>query len=592
MNASEQEREMMPAGKPSSHRVVRVLPDVPAIDKLFDYVVPDRIDPDTVTVGTMVRIELHGRRVGGWVVADRVEPPPGVELKPVAKVTGYGPTPDVIDLARWAAHRWYGRVATLLTTASPPRAVVGLPTPEVASSMVAQGLPDELIDGAFDGGTRVIQLPPGDDVYGLCLAAVARGNALIVAPSVAEARHLRLRLRRSGVAASLVPDEWARAAVGGTVIGARASVFAPVDDLAAVLVIDEHDEVHQEERMPTWNARDVAVERARRAGVPCVLVSPAPSLEAREHGSVAGPSRRRERDGWPLVEVIDRRADDPTRGGLFPEKLVPWLRREGRVVCVLNRTGRSRLLACARCGELVRSSDGREPMVMVDQDLVAPRSGESRPSVCAECGATALKNLRLGITRAREELEALLGEQVVEVSGATAGSDLPEARVYIGTEAVLHQVPDAAVVAFLDFDQELLAPRYRAGEQALGLIVRAARLLGGRQQGGRLVVLTRQPRHVVIQAALHADPSRVAASEAETRRLLGLPPFGVMAQVSGASGPSFIEALGSPLGVEVQGPSDDAWLLRAPDHATLADALAAVRRPSGRFRVEVDPLRV
>ncbi len=82
------------------------------------------------------------------------------------------------------------------------------------------------------------------------------------------------------------------------------------------------------------------------------------------------------------------------------------------------------------------------------------------------------------------------------------------------------------------------------------------------------------------------------ASEAETRRLLGLPPFGAMAQVSGASGPAFIEALGSPLGVEVQGPSDGAWLLRAPDHATLADALAVVRRPSGRFRVEVDPLRV
>ncbi|MCP5028842.1 MAG: hypothetical protein GY929_21425 [Actinomycetia bacterium] len=589
MSDSEPQRE---ASQPLAPRVVRVLPDVAAIDKEFDYIVPDRIDAGTVSVGTMVRIELHGRRVGGWVVADGVEPPPGVELKPIAKVTGHGPTAEVIDLARWAAHRWYGRLATVLTTASPPRAVVGLPAPDSAPPVVAQGPADELISGAFDGKIRVVQLPPGDDVYGLCLAAAACGNALIVAPGVVEARHLRLRLRRSGVAASLVPDEWARAAVGGTVIGARASVFAPVADLAAVLVIDEHDEVHQEERMPTWNARDVAVERARRAGVPCVLVSPTPSLEAREQGPVVAPSRRRERDGWPLVEVIDRRADDPTRGGLFPEKLVPWLRREGRIVCVLNRTGRSRLLACTRCGELVRSTDGREPMIMLDDELIGPRSGERRPPLCSACGATALKNLRLGITRAREELQALLAEPVVEVSGTTAGTDLVDARVYIGTEAVLHQVPDAAVVVFLDFDQELLAPRYRAAEEALGLIVRAARLLGGRRQGGRLVLLTRQPRHVVIQSALHADPGKVAVSEAATRHLLGLPPFVVMAQVSGASGGAFIEGLGSPLGVEIQGPSDGAWLVRSPDHTTLAAALAAVRRPSGRFRVEVDPLRV
>jgi primosomal protein N' (replication factor Y) (superfamily II helicase) len=65
-----------------------------------------------------------------------------------------------------------------------------------------------------------------------------------------------------------------------TVVGARAAAWAPAPDLAAVVVLDEHDEVWQEERVPTWHARDVAIERARRAGVPCVLVSPTPSLEA------------------------------------------------------------------------------------------------------------------------------------------------------------------------------------------------------------------------------------------------------------------------------------------------------------------------
>ncbi|MDQ2648218.1 MAG: hypothetical protein M3Z03_01545, partial [Actinomycetota bacterium] len=73
--------------------VVRVLPDVPAIDKTFDYLVPDPIR-DQVRVGDVVRIDLHGRRVGGWVVEVGATPPPGVELRPLAKRSGRGPTAD------------------------------------------------------------------------------------------------------------------------------------------------------------------------------------------------------------------------------------------------------------------------------------------------------------------------------------------------------------------------------------------------------------------------------------------------------------------------------------------------------------------
>ena len=96
--------------------MVRVLPDVAAIDKEFDYLVPPGV---AVSVGDMVRVDLHGRRVGGWVVAADVEPEPGMALRPLAKVSGRGPSPEVIDLAGWAAWRWAGRRASLLRTASP-----------------------------------------------------------------------------------------------------------------------------------------------------------------------------------------------------------------------------------------------------------------------------------------------------------------------------------------------------------------------------------------------------------------------------------------------------------------------------------------
>jgi primosomal protein N' (replication factor Y) len=157
---------------------------------------------------------------------------------------------------------------------------------------------------------------------------------------------------------------------------------------------------------------------------------------------------------------------------------------------------------------------------------------------------------------------------------------------------VLHQVPAADVVAFLDLDQELLAPRFRAAEQAIALLARGARLTGGRVGGGRLLVQTRLPRHEVLDAVLHADPGRLAATEWPRREMLRFPPAAALASISGPAAPAFVAALGRPAGIDVLGPSDGRWLLRAPNHAALCAALAATARPAGRLRVEVDPLRV
>jgi primosomal protein N' (replication factor Y) len=581
-------------------RVVRVLPDEAAIDKTFDYLVPDALG-DHVRVGTVVRVELHGRRVGGWVVEDDVEPPPGVTLRPIAKVTGWGPPPDVVDLASWAAWRWAGRRASLLGSATADRAVPALPRPDrapVASAVIGDELAERALRAPRPG--CVLRLPPATDPYPVALAAAVRGPALIIFPSVIAAQHAGRRLARAGIPVAVVPRDWAKARAGAvTVVGARAAAWAPVRDLSAVVVVDEHDETHQEERTPTWHARDVAIERARRARVPCVLVSPCPSLEALGWGRLLTPSRAEERDGWPALQVVDGRRDEPGRAGLFSESFVAAARRArsvGPVVCVLNRTGRARLLLCRSCGEVARCE--RCDAAVVEESagvLSCKRCGTERPLVCLQCGGAAFRRPRLGVSRAREELAALLGEEVTEVTGAQAGEALAPVGVYIGTEAVLHQVRAAALVAFLDFDQELLAPRYRAAEEALALIARAGRLVGGRRSAGRVLVQTRLPEHPVIRAALTADPARLAHAEADRRRTLRWPPYAALAEVSGAAAESYIERLGAPLGVEVRGPDDGRWLLRAPDHQLLCDALAGVERPpssAGRLRIAVDPLRV
>ena len=191
------------------------------------------------------------------------------------------------------------------------------------------------------------------------------------------------------------------------------------------------------------------------------------------------------------------------------------------------------------------------------------------------------------MTRAKEELEALVGEPVDEVTATSA--QVGQTRVVIGTEAVLHRQDQVEVVAFLDLDQDLLAPRQRAAEQTMALLARAARLLGPRDAGGLLVLQTRQPDHEVVRALLLGDPALVAVAERDRRRSAGIAPYGAQALVSGAGAKQFIEALGQPAGVRVLGPSDNRWLLRADEHEPLLDALMSTPRPNARLRIEVDP---
>jgi len=575
-----------------TQRIVRVLPDVPAIDKTFDYLVPDAIR-DQVRVGDVVRVVLHGRRVGGWIVAVDVEPPEGVELRPLGKRSGLGPTPELIDLAGWAAWRWAGRPASLLRTASPPRVVASLPSVPAAPGLPPTG---PLTGAALEHGRALLRLPPTADLGNVALAAASLGPALVLCPTQSAVDRVAARLRAAGAPVAVHPEGWARGAAGTTVVGTRAAAWAPVGGLAAVVVLDEHDEAHQQEQTPTWHARDVGIERARRADVPCVLTSPCPSLEALGWGRLFEPDRGRERGGWPVAEVVDRRVEEPGRTSLISDPLVRALRADARVVCVLNRTGRARLLACRSCGELARCAVCDASVEQPGDELRCRRCAAVRPPVCLHCGAGSFKNLRVGVARLREELEALVREPVGELTAAS--DDLPTTRVVVGTEAVLQRLHEADVCAFLDLDQELLAPRFRAAEQALALLARAARLVGasgpprGGRAAGRLLLQTRLPDHEVVQAALHADPARVAEAERARRELLALPPWSALAQVSGEAGPAFVEALPARGVLQPAQVGDGRWLVRAPDHGTLCDGLAAVPRPAGRLRVEVDPLRV
>ncbi len=589
-------------------RVVRVVPDVPAIHRRFDYSVPAPLDPE-IGVGSRVRVDLHGRRVGGWVVEDRVEPTPGVPIKPLAGSSGEGPPPAVVALADWAAWRWAGPVSSFLGSASPPRVVRAAPERPPATTAVVPPSPGggsvPIVADALSasGGASVVRLAPALDATLVVSEFVHRlgsSGVLVLAPSRARAAQLADRLTESGCPVALLPDQWEQASSGApVVIGARAAAWAPIEQFRGAVVVDAHDEAYREERSPTWSAVDVVLERGRRHGAPVVLVSPCPPVTLAEVAWVVTTVRSLERRGWPLVEVVDRTGDDP-RTGLFSERLARLVhgvleKPEGRVVCILNRTGRIRLLACVLCGSLVRCTrcGGAMALPVAGGVLRCRRCGDVRPSVCAECDSSRLKSLRIGVTRATEELSALTGVEAVEVTGSSAPEVPGGARLVVGTEAALHRVGGRIdAVVFLEFDQHLLAPRFLAGEESLALLARAARLVGTRDRGGRVLVQTRIPDHEVLLAAGRADPGLLAASERALRQGLGLPPFGALCVLGGPGAAELAEGIGRQAAISVSSLEPDRWMVRAPDHRLLCDALAAAGRPAARVRVEIDPVDV
>ena len=599
------------------NRIVEVLPDVSGLDRSFAYEVPEAL-AGTVTLGCMVRVLLHGRRVRGWVVDEAEAPPPGIELRPLIGLVSLGPQRDVVDLCRWASLRYAGRLRPLLVAASPPRLVPALPahgSPRASAPSPAlsrSGLEAEIGTAtvqALGCSSAVLRLPPAAPRLAVVTAAIeatrGRGDLLVLAPSKNDASILASRLERARHPVALQPEDWAAAASGGrVVVGTRSAVLSRLSGLSAIVVLDAHADSYQEQRVPTWEATVLAEERARRAGVPCVLVSACPSVEMVSGRRLFTLSRDSERSGWAPIEVLDVREEDPRARG-YSARLAAVIRDAARedpgrpVVAVLNRKGRARLLACGRCRGLLRCARCGAALVQLERAapgetalLHCPRCLLDTPAQCASCGPTRPVIVRPGVARAREDLAALTGLEVAEIARAGAGV-APDAPVLIGTEAVLHRAAPASVVVFLDFDNELLAPRFRAGEQALALLALASRLIGGRRRSGRVVVRTRVPDHEVLDAALHADPGRLAAQEGPRRRQLRLPPETALALVSGDGAAEFASRLSTVAGsLEVGSTAPGRFLIRATAPQLLAQALADAGPPHHGTRIEVAPRQV
>ena len=598
-------------------RVCAVVADVPAIERPFHYTIPEALDA-SVVVGSVVRIGLHGRRVRGWVRALDVTPEVARErLRPLLGVASVGPPVEVIELCEWAARRFVGSLVPLLRAASPANNVA--PSSSGTALAMRPGAP--LAGATLDAeGADVVWWPPLHDRRAQVASLLAGdGSSIVVTadPSRADALVAALRVNgwpalawHSDLVAAARTDAWRRAARGGcVVVGGRTAVFAPVPDLRAGVVVDDLDEALQEERQPTWHARAVLAERCAPAPRRLTILSPLPSVAALHRASrVVTPAPDVMAAGWPRVEVVDLGDEPPGTGllsGALGQALHAHVERDELAVCLLNRRGRARLLYCAACRGLSRWDREGSPLVDHAGPLVVLGV---RPSLCLHCGASKPRLLRAGVDRIGDDVGRLLGRDVrVGVVDATVAAPDAEAHVLVGTEALLHR-PEVrrrrpAFVALLDFDQELLAPRLRADEQARWLAARCALLLAGRpRSASRMLIQTHLPSHPVVRAV--RDAAIVAAQrddlvECERRNL---PPFVAQALVSGDAPAVDAVCAGIALvlgpAATIKGPSSEGTKRRALIEHGDADVLTAAfadvavaARLVGRLRIEMDPAR-
>ncbi len=323
-----------------------------------------------------------------------------------------------------------------------------------------------------------------------------------------------------------------RAGGPGIVVGVRSAVFAPVPTLAGVVVLDEHDEVFKEERRPCYNARDVAVSRARVTGCPVLLCSRTPSAETwlnvREgrYGLAGAAEPRPERPG---VYVVDRRRH---RGDVLTPMLVRELRaglERGGALLYVNRLGLSRHVVCEECGHVLACDDCRLPLALhADGRAVCGLCGRTTqaPAECPECSSNRFSYQAPGVELvARHARDHVPDARVTALTTDSDGPvDFSAGSVVVGTRALLGREWPAtvAMVGVVSFDYELVASEFRSRERAFQRmfeVERRAALLRA-----RLVVQTWRPEESVLRRALEQDAAGFIEHEVNDRRELALPP--------------------------------------------------------------------
>ena len=524
---------------------------------------------------------------------------------------------------------------------------------------VAPASRHDLADEQVSALDAIGALPPGGelllegvaasgktDVY---LAAtqetlVADRDVILVVPEMSLVPQLADRLRslvgdrlavlHSGLSAGERHDEWWRIVRGEArvVVGTRTAAFAPVGRLGLFVVDEEHDGGYKSDRTPRYDARWVARRRAALAGARVVLGSATPDLVslARVRGGHAERARLVERrvGERPAIEIADLRAELAAGNrSIFSAVLadaIGTLRRGSeQAVLLINRRGAATFILCRDCGESLRCPDCDLPFVyhLDGATLRCHHCGRSAIPAdrCPSCGSPRIRYFGAGTQRVEAELRTRwpslrIGRLDSDALSARRGfetiyDDFRDGRtdVLVGTQLAAKglDLPSVTLAAVIAADVTLNLPDYRAPERTFQLLAQVAGRAGRGPMPGGVILQTYAPGHYAVRCAAALDVDGFADEELLRRRLLGYPPFSVVARLLVADpdraraekrGRLAAEAVTLP-GVEVHGPLPAyvarragryrmQVVIRAPDVETRAAALE--RTPPG-IAIDVDP---
>jgi primosomal protein N' (replication factor Y) (superfamily II helicase) len=495
------------------------------------------------------------------------------------------------------------------------------------------------------------------EVYLRVIAEVlaAGKTALVLVPEISLTPQLAARFRarfgelvailHSGLSEQARLGEWSRLRRGQAriAVGARSAVFAPLANLGAIVVDEEHDGSFKQEEGVRYHARDVALVRAQRAGAVCVLGSATPSLESFAHAErgqyqLLTLTQRPTARPMPVVDVIDLRKHIPDGDAMLSNVLRAaigeTLAAGDQTILFLNRRGFATFVLCRACGHSFRCPYCSVSLTYHRHSdrMTCHYCGYVRrvPEACPECKAgDSIVRKGLGTEKVAEAVAAEFPQARVArldrdvASGAKIETILArvarrETDILVGTQMVTkgHDFPGVTLVGVLCADTGLDLPDFRASERTFQLLAQVAGRAGRGERAGRVIVQTYRPGAAAVTAAAAHDYGRFFAAESASRAELGYPPHGrlIAVRIDGADGHAVAgaarrladvaEALGVA-GVELRGPVPapleklrgrtrwQIWLRGAERSALrrVARAMVATEIVGGvRVTLDVDPM--
>ena len=421
----------------------------------------------------------------------------------------------------------------------------------------SNGFAPMLLDGITGSGKTEVYLAVAETL-------IQEGRqVLVLVPEIALTPQLQQRfssgltgtvsVMHSGLSDSEREQAWSAAEKGRTdlLLGTRSAVFTPIPRLGLIIVDEEHDLSYKQQEGHRYSARDVAVMRAKLAGIPALLGSATPSLESLNNAINGryGWLKLRERPGSatpPAMRLIDVRKL-PLRRGLSPA-LIAAVREEtdagNQTILFLNRRGYAPQLTCHECGWIAecRHCDARMTWHRQAARLWCHHCGyqQPKPAKCPECGA---EESLIFLGQGTERLEETIAEIFPHVpiiridrdSTRRKGSldrsldrvHSSDAAILVGTQMLAkgHDLPNVTLVGILNADHGLLNPDFRAPERTAQLLVQVSGRAGRADKPGRVLIQTRHPDNPLLQTLIRKGYGAFAREELALRQEAGFPPF-------------------------------------------------------------------